>query len=155
MEINLICIGNKMPTWIEQGYSEYAKRLPSELKLNLIEVAAEKRGKNADLERIKQAEGSKLVAAIPKNSKVIALAIEGKSWSTEQLAQNLINWQLESSVISLLIGGPEGLAESCYKKADCQWSLSSLTFPHPLVRVIIAEQIYRAWSILKNHPYHR
>jgi 23S rRNA (pseudouridine1915-N3)-methyltransferase len=144
-----------MPKWVCQGYEEYAKRLPPELKLSLIEIPAEKRGKNADLARIKELEGQKLLAAIPKHAKVIVLAIQGKPWSTEQLAENLTNWQQDGDDVCVLIGGPEGLSQACYQRADIKWSLSPLTFPHPLVRVVVAEQLYRAWSITKNHPYHK
>src|SRR3990167_1079995 len=155
MEINLISIGDKMPSWVKQGFAEYAKRLPNYFRLKLVEIPAEKRTKNADLVRIKELEGQKLLAALPKQSKIIALTIQGKAWSTEQLAQNLIKLQLQTPILSLLIGGPEGLANCCYQQANYEWSLSPLTFPHPLVRILVAEQLYRAWSIIKHHPYNR
>lgn len=144
-----------MPAWINEGFTDYAKRLTGELSLELIELPAEKRGKNADLARIKQTEGDRLLAAIPKNCLIITLAIKGKNWSTEQLASQLTDWQRTGQPIAFLIGGPEGLSDACNQRADLAWSLSPLTFPHPLVRVILAEQLYRAWSITKNHPYHR
>lgn len=155
MNIHLIAIGEKMPHWIEAGFEEYAKRLQQDLVLSLHEIPAGRRGKNADLTRIMHKEGEEMLARIPEHSHCIALDVKGKAWSTEQLAQNLQQWQQQDGSVSLLIGGPEGLAPSCLQRARQLWSLSPLTFPHPLVRVILAEQLYRAWSIIHNHPYHR
>ena len=155
MIIHLIAIGNRMDDWVNQGYQEYAKRLPPECRLNLIEIAAGKRGKNADLERIVQQEGERMLQAIPDHSQVIALDVKGKPWSTPQLAEQVAQWLPSGSDISLLVGGPEGLAAACVERAQQRWSLSALTLPHPLVRIVVAEQLYRAWSILKGHPYHR
>ncbi len=155
MRIHLIGVGTKMPDWVESGYAEYAKRLPHECSLNLIEIAASPRGKNADLKRAIQAEGERMLKAIPKNSLVVALDVKGKSHSTESLAQELEGWLSGGRDVSLLVGGPEGLSSACRAEAQKKWSLSKLTFPHPLVRVIIAEQVYRAWSYLNGHPYHR
>ena len=120
-----------------------------------MEIGAERRGKNADIARIVRAEGERLLAAIPKTSRVISLDVQGRLWSTEQLADRLNGWLGEGRDIALLVGGPDGLASNCLEVSDERWSLSPLTFPHPLVRVILAEQIYRAWSILTGHPYHR
>jgi len=155
MRINLLAVGQKMPTWVELGYKEYAHRMPAEAKLELKEIAPGKRGKNADINRIVQDEGQRIQAAIPKNNRIVVLDVKGKSWSTEQLADRLGDWMQSGQDISLLVGGPEGLSEECRSMADEKWSLSALTFPHPLVRVILAEQLYRAWSVLRNHPYHR
>jgi 23S rRNA (pseudouridine1915-N3)-methyltransferase len=155
MLINIIAIGKNMPTWVNSGFREYAKRLAGDIKINLIEISPEKRTKNSDLEKIKKLEGEKLLATIPKNSLIIALDEHGKQWSTQQLAKTLQDWRENYAQVSLLIGGPEGLAETCLQRAQLKWSLSNLTFPHPLVRIIVAEQLYRAYSILMNHPYHR
>ena len=155
MNIHLLSVGNKMPSWVSDGYQEYAKRLPTECKLNLIEIAPGHRGKNADLKRTLREEGERMLRALPKGCHVVALDIPGKTWSTNQLAQQLGGWMESGSDIALLVGGPEGLAESCLQRADIRWSLSPLTLPHPLVRVLLSEQIYRAWSLLHNHPYHR
>ena len=144
-----------MPSWVEQGYLEYAQRLPSEAKLELKEIAPGKRGKNADLKRIIQEEGQRIIANIPKNSYKVVLDVKGKPWSTEQLAEQLGQWMQSGQDICLMVGGPEGLSDECRMLGQEYWSLSPLTFPHPLVRVIVAEQLYRAWAILKNHPYHR
>jgi 23S rRNA (pseudouridine1915-N3)-methyltransferase len=155
MNIHLIAIGNRMNTWVNQGFNEYAKRLPSECQLKLIEISAGKRGKNADIARITQQEGERMLAAIPKDSLVIAMDVEGKLWSTEALSREMSQWLPSGQDVCLLVGGPEGLAPACHQIARLSWSLSALTLPHPLVRIVIAEQIYRAWSILKGHPYHR
>ncbi len=155
MRIRLLTITHKSPAWIKTGYEEYAKRLPASCELQLVEIPAEKRTSNADLNRIKEREGEKMLAAIKPNHKVIALDMTGKLWSTEQLADQLSNWQANGRHIDLLVGGPEGLAAACLQKAEDKWSLSPLTFPHILVKLIVAEQIYRAWSILNKHPYHR
>jgi 23S rRNA (pseudouridine1915-N3)-methyltransferase len=155
MKINLLAVGQKMPSWVEQGYKEYAHRMPAEAKLELKEIPPGKRGKNADIKRIVQDEGQRIQAAIAKNNRIVVLDVKGKSWSTEQLAERLGDWMQSGQDISLLVGGPEGLSAECRAMADEKWSLSALTFPHPLVRVILAEQLYRAWSVLRNHPYHR
>ena len=155
MKINLLAIGQKMPAWVEQGYQEYAHRMPTEAKLVLKEIAPGKRGKNADIKRIIQDEGQRIQAAIPKNNRIVILDVKGKAWSTEQLAERMHVWMQSGQDVSLLVGGPEGLSEEARNVADERWSLSALTFPHPLVRVILAEQLYRAWSVLRNHPYHR
>ncbi len=155
MQVNLIAVGNRMPGWVEQGYEEYARRMPPECRLRLIEIPAGKRGKSADMRRIVQQEGEKMLAAIPPGSEVIALDVEGRHWSTEQLAGQMENWMQQGRDTTLLVGGPEGLAPACRQRADRLWSLSAMTFPHPLVRIILAEQLYRATTILRHHPYHK
>jgi 23S rRNA (pseudouridine1915-N3)-methyltransferase len=155
MKINLLAVGQKMPSWVELGYKEYAHRMPAEAKLELKEIVPGKRGKNADIKRIIQDEGQRIQAAIPKNNRIVVLDVKGKAWSTEQLAERMDSWMQSGQDISLLVGGPEGLSAEIRQQADEHWSLSALTFPHPLVRVILAEQLYRAWSVLRNHPYHR
>jgi len=155
MNIHLIAIGDKMPAWVQQGFDEYARRLPRECALRLIEIAPGRRGKNADIARAVRDEGQRMLGAVPKGARVIALEVKGRNWSTEQLAGQLEAWMGSGQDIALLVGGPEGLSEEARAAADQQWSLSPFTLPHPLVRVILAEQLYRAWSILRNHPYHR
>ena len=155
MLIHLIAVGTRMPSWVEDGYSEYAKRMPPESKIKLIEISAGKRGKNSDIKRLTQQEGEKMLAAIPKNTKVVALDVLGKACSTEELAQELKAWQGSGQDVAILIGGPEGLAKDCLNQAQQKISLSNLTLPHPLVRVVLAEQLYRATTILKGHPYHK
>jgi len=155
MNIYLIAVGNRMPAWVSDAYQGYAARLPRECTLKLVEISAGKRQKGSDLKKIAIEEGKKMLSAIPKGCHVIALEIEGKTWSTEQLSIQLESWMSGGQDIALLVGGPEGLAEDCVRRADNKWSLSPLTLPHPMVRVIVAEQLFRAWSILNNHPYHR
>ncbi len=155
MQLHLIAVGSRMPGWVDLGYSEYAKRLPPECGLTLHEIPAGKRGKNADIRRLTRQEGDKMAAAIPKGARVVALEVGGKAWSTEQLAARLDGWLGDGRDVALLVGGPEGLEPALSASADERWSLSPLTLPHPLVRIVLAEQLYRAWSILKGHPYHR
>lgn len=155
MQIHLIAVGDKMPPWIQQGYEEFAKRLPAECTLRLVEIPAGRRGKNADIARILRDESRRQLAAVPKGARVIALEVRGKTWSTEQLSEELGGWLQHGRDVALLVGGPDGLDAEARAAAQQQWSLSALTLPHPLVRVLVAEQLYRAWSILQNHPYHR
>jgi 23S rRNA (pseudouridine1915-N3)-methyltransferase len=155
MQIYLITIGQRLDDWVNQGYQEFAKRLPPECRLHLIELPANKRNKNTDIQRAIRDEGERLLAAIPANTQVYAMDATGQQWSTERLAAQLDQWLNDGRDVALLVGGPDGLSEPCKARANASLSLSSMTFPHPLVRIIIAEQIYRAWSILKGHPYHR
>lgn len=155
MRISLIAIGSKMPAWVEQGYAEYRKRLPREIDLQLLEIPLPKRSKNSDLTRLMEKEAEQMREAIGDGDRVIALDLRGQSLSTEKLADKLDAWLMSGQNYSLLIGGPDGLHAALLASAHERWSLSALTLPHPLVRVLLAEQIYRAWSILNNHPYHR
>ena len=155
MKIHIIAIGTKMPDWVTKAYTDYAQRLPPKCSLHLKEIPAEKRGKNSAVASIKNKEAKKLHAAIPPHCRVVALDVKGQSWSTEKLATRLQDWMMSGQDIALLIGGPDGLTPEILQLAQEKWSLSPLTFPHPLVRVIIAEQLYRAYTITENHPYHR
>ena len=144
-----------MPDWVATGYETYAKRLKSDVRLVLHEINMPKRGKQAVIPKLIEQEGQGMLKAIPKDDYCLALDVNGRSYSTESLAKTLEKWQGMGRNISLLIGGPDGLSQDCLNRADSIWSLSGLTFPHPLVRVIVAEQIYRAWSLTHQHPYHR
>lgn len=155
MNINLITVGKKMPSWINQGFEEFAKRLNQECRLNLIEINAVNRKQNTNSQDIKQKEADLIRGAIPKNNIIVALDEHGKEHNTKQLAAKLEAWLASGQDISLVIGGADGLDSSFIKEAQEVWSLSKLTLPHAMVRVIVAEQIYRAWSVLKKHPYHR
>jgi 23S rRNA (pseudouridine1915-N3)-methyltransferase len=155
MKIHLLAVGTRMPVWVQAGYGEYAKRLPPECELRLVEVAAGKRGKNFDVQRTLEAEGRALLARLPPGARTVCLDVTGKPWSTAQLAQRLQAWMASGTDVGLMIGGPEGLSPECKARADETWSLSPLTLPHPLVRIVVAEALYRAWSLLNNHPYHR
>ncbi|CAL1239935.1 23S rRNA (pseudouridine(1915)-N(3))-methyltransferase RlmH [Candidatus Methylocalor cossyra] len=155
MRIQLIAVGDRMPGWVAQGYHAYAKRLPRECQLVLREIAPAKRGKNPDLVRLKEEEGARILAALSRDDRVVALEVGGAPWSTPELARRLAGWLQSGRPVALLVGGPDGLSEACRQRAEERWSLSRLTLPHALVRIVVAEQIYRAWSMLQNHPYHR
>jgi 23S rRNA (pseudouridine1915-N3)-methyltransferase len=143
-----------MPDWVDKGFDSYARRLPQSL-LRLKEIPLGNRGAGADVEKARRVEGERLVAAIPKNSTVVALECAPASWSTQKLVEKLKGWMLDGRDVALLVGGPDGLSAHSLQKAEIKWSLSALTLPHGLVRVVVAEQLYRAWATLNNHPYHR
>lgn len=155
MKITFIAVGKNMPHWVTEGCREYIDRMPSDYAVQLIEINAEKRMKNANLDKIASLEEGKISAAIPKGCYVIPLDRIGKTLDTKTLAKRLQTWHDSQQEICFIIGGPEGLSERFLKDADEVWSLSAMTLPHPLVRIVLAEQIYRAWSITINHPYHR
>lgn len=155
MKIYLVAIGDRMPMWVQQGFDEYAKRITGDCQFVLKEITSGKRTKNIDLQRLTRTEGEKVLGAIPKGVHTVALDATGKQWTTRELSVALSRWMSSGKDIALMIGGPEGLSEGCLTRAQEIWSLSRLTLPHPLVRVVVAEQLYRAWSILRNHPYHR
>ena len=155
MKIRLLAVGNKMPAWVEQGYQEYAKRLPRDCSLELVEISPGHRGKNASSDKAMQQEADALKKAIRPGEHVVALAVEGKPWSTERLSEELEGWSNQGGDVALLVGGPDGMTDDVLRLAKQRWSLSPLTLPHPLVRVLLSEQIYRAWTILQGHPYHK
>ena len=144
-----------MPAWVQQGYAEYAKRLPKELLPRLVELNLGARGKGSAVKDAIEQEGQQMMAAIPASHHVVALDVQGASWTTPELSRQMEGWRMAGKDVSLLIGGPDGLAQSCLARAQQRWSLSPLTLPHPLVRVLLIEQLYRAWTILQNHPYHK
>jgi rRNA large subunit m3Psi methyltransferase RlmH len=155
MKLKILAVGQKMPGWVAAGYQEYAKRMPRECSIEIIEIPPAKRTKQSQLNKIKETEGKKILSLIKENDYVVALEVKGKAWSTADLAKKLSAWQGINPSIIFLIGGPDGLSADCLNRANEQWCLSPLTFPHPLVRVILAEQLYRGWSLMNNHPYHR
>lgn len=155
MRISIVTVGSRMPGWVTEGVAEYSRRLPRELGLEWKELPLAPRGKSSSPAQLKEKEGEQILKAIPAGDRVIALDVLGKSLSTPQLAEQLAEWQMSGDNYSLLIGGPDGLSEACLARAERRWSLSALTLPHPLVRVLLAEQLYRAWTITVNHPYHR
>ncbi len=155
MKLQLVAVGTKMPDWVQTGFITYLQRFPKDMPFELTEVPAVKRGKNADIKRILEKEGEMMLAATGKGNRIVTLDIPGQPWDTPQLATQLERWKQDGRDVSLLIGGPEGLSPACKAAAEQSWSLSTLTLPHPLVRVLVAESLYRAWSITTNHPYHR
>ena len=155
MRVRIIAVGTKMPSWVLEATQDYLKRFPREWSVEFVEIALGHRGKGQDTAKAIAKEGENMLAAIDDRERVIALDVQGKSWSTEQLSQQMQHWQMDARNVALLVGGPDGLAPECLAKAEQRWSLSALTLPHPLVRVLLAEQLYRGWSILQNHPYHK
>jgi 23S rRNA (pseudouridine1915-N3)-methyltransferase len=155
VKIQLISVGTKMPDWVEAGVAEYRKRLPRDFELLVTEIPLAARGKGADIGKAMAKEGEACLRAVGKGDYVVALDVKGRALGTEQLAEQFRQLRDSGRNVSLLVGGPDGLSPECLSAADARWSLSPLTFPHPIVRVILAEQLYRAWSILSNHPYHR
>jgi len=144
-----------MPAWVQEGIAEYQKRLVADLDFSLIEIPMAKRTKNSNSDQCRKKESDALLASIRSEDYVIALDVSGKSFSTEDLVGKIVDFRQRGENLSLLIGGPDGLGAECLTRASERWSLSALTFPHPLVRVVIIEQFYRAISIIKGHPYHR
>jgi 23S rRNA (pseudouridine1915-N3)-methyltransferase len=155
LKITLVTIGNKMPAWVDQAVKEYAKRLQDGVSLTIIEIPLMRRGKSTDLSRIMDKEMSLMSAAIPHNARLIALDMTGESFASEQLAEKIDRLQQITSHLCFLIGGPEGLASELIARSDERWSLSKLTLPHTLVRITLLEALYRAWSIIHHHPYHK
>ncbi|RDV26125.1 23S rRNA (pseudouridine(1915)-N(3))-methyltransferase RlmH [Alteromonas aestuariivivens] len=155
MRIQIVAVGTKMPNWVNAGVDEFLRRFPADMPVSFTEIPAGKRGKNADIPRILSKEGDAMLAAIPKGNRIVTLEVTGKPWDTPQLARQLDSWKMDGRDVSLLIGGPEGLAPQCTEISEQRWSLSPLTLPHPLVRILITESLYRAWSVTQNHPYHR
>ena len=155
VKIRLLALGTRMPAWVEQGYRDYARRLRAGWSLELAEIAAAKRTRRAPLARLVEEEGDRLLAALPSRANVVALDEAGTALSSADLARHLADWQQSGLALALMVGGPDGLSARCLERASFRWSLSRLTLPHALVRVLVAEQIYRAWSMLHRHPYHR
>jgi 23S rRNA (pseudouridine1915-N3)-methyltransferase len=155
VRIKLIAVGSRMPRWVEDGWQEYAKRMPAELSLDLVEIPLTTRGKNADVTRMIRQEGEAMLSKVGPGERIVTLEVQGRPWSTEQLAVELDKWRLDARTVNLMVGGPEGLAAEVQARSEQRWSLSPLTLPHPLVRILIGEQIYRAWTVLSGHPYHK
>jgi 23S rRNA (pseudouridine1915-N3)-methyltransferase len=155
VEIRLLAIGTRMPSWVNEGFADYTKRFGGDCKLTVREIPSPRKSRFEDARRVKELEGQQLLSAVDANSYLIALDPQGRQLTTEEVSKKLDRWFSEHRIVSLLIGGADGLSEACLAASREQWSLSKLTFPHALVRVIAAEQLYRAYSMLKNHPYHR
>ncbi len=155
MRITVLSIGHRMPAWISQGWAEYAKRLPPEIRLELVELKPEERTSGKTVEKAKALEGERLLAAVPAGALLLALDERGRTVTTQGLSVMLADWMREGTHPVFAIGGADGHAEAVRERADKLVSLSALTLPHGLARVLLAEQLYRAWSILANHPYHR
>ncbi|MDP2399798.1 MAG: 23S rRNA (pseudouridine(1915)-N(3))-methyltransferase RlmH [Burkholderiales bacterium] len=156
MKLHILAVGQRMPAWIDEGFIEYAKRMPREMPLALKELKPAQRSASAgDLPRWLATEAERIEAALPESALRVVLDEKGRSFPTRGLAVNLEQWRREGRDVAFIIGGADGLADGIRKSADLLWSLSPLTLPHGLVRVILAEQLYRAASLLTHHPYHR
>lgn len=155
MKARLIATGERAPSWVAQGFSEYQKRLSHWLPLELVEIEPGLRGKGRDPQRAIEDEGRRVLAALPKNARVVALDVPGRQLSSEQLAVRLEFWRSQGRDLAFLIGGPEGHAPDVRAAAAELWSLGPLTLPHMLARLVVAEQLYRAAAMLAGHPYHR
>lgn len=155
MKLTVIAVGNRMPNWVQQGWETYARRLPKDYALSLREVKAEPRNSGKTVTQIMQAEANRISTCLPKNMITVVLDERGQNLSTVEIANKLKTWHEYNENVAFLIGGPDGLAPKLKQDAQEQWRLSSLTLAHPLVRVLLVEQLYRAWTILHNHPYHR
>lgn len=155
MKISLIAVGKNMPKWLEMGYQNYCKRLPTELGFKLIEIESVPRAKNQPIMPALKREGERIISKIPPQSFVVACDEHGDLWDTVTLAEKMKRWLQTEQHLCFLIGGTDGYDPDCLQRANAHWSLSRLTFPHFLVRLIVVEQLYRATTILAGHPYHR
>ena len=155
MRVTIVSVGHRMPAWIQEGFHEYARRMPPEIRVELVELKPEERGGAKTADKAKAAEGARILAAVPSGATVLALDERGKAVSTQGLSVMLSGWMRDGSHPLFVIGGADGLDAAVKERADKLVSLSTLTLPHGLVRVLLAEQLYRAWSILARHPYHR
>ena len=155
MQIHLVAASNRQPAWVEAACAEYAKRLRGSVRLDLTDVRLAKRGASDPVERARDDEATRMLAALPKGAFVVALCETGTAWTTAELAAQLAGWMRHGETPGLLIGGPDGLGKSCIDAARARWSLSALTLPHGLAKIVVVEALYRAWSLLEGHPYHR
>jgi 23S rRNA (pseudouridine1915-N3)-methyltransferase len=155
LRLSLISASNRQPEWVDHGAAEYAKRLRGRCALEIDTVPLARRTASIPTERAIHDEGERMLARVPQSAHVVALLETGKPWSTKELAAKLEGWMQRGAPVALLVGGPDGLSPECVARANERWSLSSLTLPHGLVRIVVAEALYRAWSLLENHPYHR
>ena len=155
MQLQLVAVGTRQPSWINDGVETFARRMPKECSMEVTEIPAGQRNKSDSTARAVAAEELKILKAVADSAMVVALHEKGTPWSTRELATELNRWRLDYDQVALIIGGPDGLAPACLKRADRHWSLSNLTLPHGLVRILVAEQLYRAWTVIQGHPYHR
>lgn len=154
MKFIICAVGHKMPDWAIAAFREYTKRMPHEVSIELVEIKPEKRT-GLKVEQLLDAEADRILAAIPSGRRVVAMDERGRQWSTAQLAESMSDWMKEGGDTVFIIGGADGLAAAIRNSADEVLALSALTLPHALARILLAEQLYRAVSLIKGHPYHR
>ena len=155
MRLTVHAVAGKLPRWVLEGSAAYERRLPRELKLNWKDVPLARRSADGGGAALAEREGERLLKAVGERDRVIALDPAGEPWRTEDLAGHLADWQMDGRPVAFLVGGPDGLSPACRLRAERSWSFGRLTLPHPLVRIVLVEQLYRAWTILARHPYHR
>jgi 23S rRNA (pseudouridine1915-N3)-methyltransferase len=155
MHIRLLAVGDRQPSWVDQAFTRYSERFPREWKFRLDTIATVRRGKNEKSDRARHSEGEQILAKLAPQEQVVLLDERGKQFNSRSLAEKLAEWQSEGRDLCFVIGGPDGVADGCRQRADVTWSLSQLTLPHGLARVVLVEALYRAWSLQSGHPYHR
>ena len=155
MHIRLIAVGDRQPRWVDDAFNIYTARFPRDWQFQVDQIATAKRSKNNKSQQAMEAEGTQILSRIRKTEQVVLLDERGKQMRSQELASKLSDWQTDGRDLCFIIGGPDGVADACRRRADSTWSLSQLTLPHGLARVLFAEQMYRAWSLLSGHPYHR
>lgn len=155
MRLQLLAVSNRQPDWVNRGFDEYAKRLRGHCSLELRQLGLARRSAASSAQRARAEEGARLLAAIPDGARVVALSEQGQQWSTAQLVARMQSWMQAGAPVCFLVGGPDGLDPACTARAHEHWALSRLTLPHGLARIAVAEALYRAWSVIQRHPYHR
>ena len=155
MHIRLIAVGDRQPAWVLQAFDQYVRRLPRQWQLRLDVVATARRGNDGDTAKARSTETRKVLDKLQPAEQVVLLDETGRQWSSAELAAQLRIWQDAGRDLAFVIGGPDGMDEECHQRADLRWSLSNLTLPHGMARVLVAEQLYRAWTMTTGHPYHR
>jgi len=155
MRITILAIGTRLPEWVYEGFRVYQQRMPRDIRLDLEEIPLVSRTSKGRPGPAVQKEGERLLRRLKQQQLMVALDQAGDPWTSAELAARLQEWLQRHPRIALVIGGPDGLSAACKQRADFCWSLSPLTLPHGLVRVVVAEQLYRAWTMLQGHPYHR
>jgi 23S rRNA (pseudouridine1915-N3)-methyltransferase len=155
MKFLIFAVGNKMPKWVEAGFDEYARRMPHEATIELMEIKPEKRGEGKKIEQLLVAEAARILAALPSKCRIVAMDERGRQWTTAKLADSITGWMRNGGDTAFLVGGSDGLDANIKNSADEVLSLSAMTLPHGLARILLAEQLYRAVSLINRHPYHR
>jgi 23S rRNA (pseudouridine1915-N3)-methyltransferase len=155
MKFLIFAVGNKMPKWVEVGFDEYARRMPHEATIELMEIKPEKRGEGKKIEQLLVAEAARILAALPSKCRIVAMDERGRQWTTAKLADSITGWMRNGGDTAFLVGGADGLDANIKNSADEVLALSAMTLPHGLARILLAEQLYRAVSLINRHPYHR